>query len=185
MGNKNPAEDRSPAFLMVVGGLLALVSTFLMWFEVETGGDGSGDRSYTGSDFMKGLGAGLIVFGIVLLIIGYLYALKLPKGRGLAIITIVIAVFLTLTGILGVAQPALALGNFGGDEVADDFGIAEDDDVAEALQEAEDEDTINIKPGVGVLLTLGGGVLALLGGSFTLIRRRTSPPPSPTDTAAA
>jgi hypothetical protein len=172
MDNSKGVDDRSPAGLMIIGGVLAIASAFLLWFEVETGGDGSGDRSYNGSDLMGTLGAGLIVLGIVLTIVGAMHWRKGVKGRGLAILATVVALFVLLTGVIGVAQPALALGSFGGDEVADDFGIADADEVVDALQEAEDVDTINIKPGLGPLAALAGGVLALLGGIFEIVRRR-------------
>jgi len=112
------------------------------------------------------------VLGIVLLLVGGMHWRKSVKGRGLAILAAIVAVFVLLTGAIGVAQPALALGSFGGDEVAADYGIADSDDVVDVLQEAEDEDTINIKPGLGPLAALAGGVLALLGGIFELVRRR-------------
>ena len=170
--------------LMIVGGILSIVSALLVWFEVETVGDGSGDRSYKGTDLMETLGTGLIVLGIVLAIIGAMHAARRPKGRGLAILASVVALFVSLTGVLGVGRSTLALGNFGGDEVAGDFGIADTDELAEALQEAEDVGFIKIKPGLGPLVALAGGVLALLGGVFEIVRRRnrakeTAEEPSP------
>ena len=171
--NANPAEDRSPAMLMLVGGILSIVSALLTWFEVETGGDGSGDRSYKGTD-LETLAMGLIVLGVVLIVVGVMHATRRPTGRGLAILASVVAVFVLLTGVIGVAQPAIALGSFGADEVAADYGIADSDEVVDILQEAEDEDTINIKPALGPLTALAGGVLALLGGIFEIVRRRGS-----------
>ena len=183
MMNTDPAEDRSPAMLMIVGGFLTIVSAMLTWFEIEAVGDGSGDRSYKGTDLMDTLGMGLIVLGIVLMILGAMHATRRPTGRGLAILATVVAVIVLLTGAIGVAKPALALGSFGGDEVADDFGIADADQVVEALQEAEDVGFIKIKPGFGALAALAGGVLALLGGVFEIVRRRRgAKSPAPDET---
>jgi hypothetical protein len=158
---------------MILGGALTLLSAFLTWFDIDAGGLSFGNRSYKATDLMSTLGSGLIVLSVVLLVVGAMHAWRAPRGRGLAIIAIVVGTFVALTGLIPIAQAAVALGNFGKEEVAADFGISDEEDVADILEGAEADEIIDVKPAVGAIIALGGGVLALLGGALALTRARS------------
>src|SRR5687768_14499769 len=93
MQSRSGNIQSSAAPLVVVGGALALISSFLLWFSLEFE-QGAGDNNdYNGLD-LEALGYGMIVFGAALIVLGAVQYWKGAGGggKGAAIASIVVSV---------------------------------------------------------------------------------------------
>lgn len=169
----------APGAFVSIGAVVTIASVFLQWFEVDTGPSPLGSPEYNASDFMVPLGLLLLIPAIALLVIGPLLFVRgtAGKGRGEAIAALVLALIVVVCAGVAVGRTASALAWFGSEQIKTDFGIDDDADVGAILREAEDRDTINVKPGSGAIAGFAAGALMLIGAALGVTRKRSEPAP--------
>ncbi len=156
-----------------VGGLLAVVGSVLVWFSVKADTSSLGGQVMTnsvkGTDASDGkvtLVAGLIVIGVGLAIaLGWAARAR----RGLSVLVILagaaaggLALYDVLTAKSQVIDAAVdEVGNAG-------LGVGQ---VRGLLEEAFDTGILKITPGIGIILVIAGGALALVAGVMGVASR--------------
>ena len=165
---------------------MTIASAFLVWFELQVGSDSPLNNDYSGVELMLRLGAILLVIGAMLVMLGFLLLRAGPGGRrGLAIAALVPSAIAALLGAIAVVQPGSSLARSGADRVADDYGLPAEADVAQVIADAEETNDIRVKPGVGSMVALGGGIFALLGAAIETLRSSRGQRPHPGSEADA
>ena len=187
MEQSTTTSDRPmPAvLLMVLGGVLTVIGSFLTWFKVTAAGQ-SGDLK--GTDINTGVA--VIVFGLLVLVAGILVSVRAARtgGRGWSITALVVSIFITIIGLWSAVAPEGALTSLAKSDVAELVGISEAQAEA-ALEQAFATGVLNATSAIGTWIVFVGGALGLLGGilgiAFAGKRRRTAttataaPPPPP------
>ncbi len=155
--------SRAPigASLVLAGGALLLVGSFLPWAEVSGGGQSVTASGIDGSDGYLTIAAGLAA-----LVAGFL--LMRQAKRGLAILAIVAGL---LGAGLGIYDATTAKDNVldaAAEELAPTVPGATVEQVREILDAAIDAGQFGISISIGLYVVIGGGVLALIGGLLSM-----------------
>jgi hypothetical protein len=165
---------------MLLGGILVLVSSFLHWGEpVVTSSDGSSFSNVVvkGGGLVVGIGAVLIVFGVILLV---------ANGRGARVTIGVLGLLLGLL-MAGIGayyafseQPYRSLWADACAASPQCSGSASSDTIEKQLDKAIKDGTLKFDPKrqIGIYLALGGGVISLVGGVMAFRRGATAAAPT-------
>lgn len=144
----------------IVGGALLALGSFLPWAEVSGSGASVTANGLDGSDGYITLAAGLIA------VVGGLVMLR-PTRRAVAVVAIFagllgggLALYDALTAKDSVLDAAA-------DQLAPTFGVSTDQ-VRAALDQAVDSGQLGVSIGVGLYVTMAGGLAAIVGGVLGL-----------------
>jgi hypothetical protein len=144
----------------MVGGALLALGSFLPWAEVSGSGASVTAKGLDGSDGYITLAAGLIA------VVGGLVMLR-PTRRAVAVVAIFagllgggLALYDALTAKDSVLDAAA-------EQLAPTFGVSTDQ-VRAALDQAVDSGQLGVSIGVGLYVTMAGGLSAIVGGVLGL-----------------
>lgn len=162
-----------PVLMLIAGALIAAVGGFLTWFELDVP-EGAPDETYSGTD-LETLGYGTLIFAIAIVVLGIIQWFRAGRagggGRGLAISAFVLSIFILIIGIYSIASPADALTEFAAQQIADDYGLDEDD-VKVAIEDAIEAGQVDVSPQLGAFVQTGGSLLAFVGGLLGIVKGR-------------
>ena len=156
------ATRRAPigAILMIVGGALATIGSFLTWANVRASDVSASAKGTDGSDGYITLAGGVLLIGAGI-------AVLRSGRRGMAILAIVAGL---LAGGVGIYDAMTAEDNVldaVAEQLAPQVG-ATVEQVRAVLQGEADSGNLDIKLAVGLYLVIGGGVIGALGGLLGL-----------------
>lgn len=160
-----------PAIMIIVGSVIAAVSTLLLWMKLEA----QDTETVEAKGLDLDMGALVLLMAVVAVILAVIQMLRGAngKGRGQAIANIVITSFIVLGALYVVAAPGDAFAAQAADEVAAQFGISEDF-AEEAIKEGVDAGQVDVSAQIGAFLGLLGGLIALAGSIMGTIRGKRS-----------
>lgn len=149
---------RSPigAILMLVGGALAAIGSFLTWANVRVSDVSASAKGTDGSD-----GYITLVGGVILIAVG-LATLRAGR-RGLAILAIIAGLLTAGVGIYDAVTAEDSVLDAVAEQVAPQVG-ASVEQVRAVLQQEADAGSLDIKLQLGLYLVIAGGALGLVGG---------------------
>jgi hypothetical protein len=186
-GQTAAANQNTAGALVLGGGVLAVVAGFLDWAKFVE--EGAATTMLKGTDLNAGsaalgLGAVLIIFGIILLVRG-----KTTGGKGSSITAIVLAAFLLFAAAYSALAPGDAVAQFEASDLAESAGVSESQAKA-FLQQGIDSGQFEVTTSIGAWVGTAGGVLALVGGIIGVatvkkIRGAAQPPAAAAPPAAA
>lgn len=156
--------------LMIVGGLLAGVGSFLAWAKLEAGPDSATARGVDGSDGYVTLIAGAVIVACALASFGRI-------RRVLAVLAIVAGIAAAGLGLYDAVTAEDSAIDALASELAGGFGVSESQATA-ILREAVDQGLVSITLQYGIYLVIGGGVLGIAGGAVQAARRRAPAVPA-------
>jgi hypothetical protein len=152
------------AMLAIAGGVLLVIGSFLTWAKVSGGGTSGSATGMDGSDGWVTLVAGAIVLAV---------GLAFAAGKGRRKVAVLAICAALLGGGLGLYD-ALTAKDRVLDEVAgtlaDQFG-ATAQEVRVLLDAAVEAGELGISLGIGLLMVIAGGALALVGGVMRVASR--------------
>jgi hypothetical protein len=153
-------EAKRPApiapILMVVGGALAAIGSFLSWANVTVSDVSATAKGTDGSD-----GYITLIAGIILVVIG---VISFRGGRrALAILAILAGLVAGGVGIYDAATAEDSVLDAVAKEIAPQVGAGVDA-VRAVLQQSADAGDLDIKIQTGLYLVIAGGALGLIGG---------------------
>jgi hypothetical protein len=147
--------------LAMTGGVLLVIGSFLVWATVSGGGQPVASRGVEASLGFTTLAAGLVAFGLGIVMVMKWVPPPELAGR--------LAAFAIFAGVVG-----CGIGTYGALSTQDSILDAAADELAASfgstararalLDQAVDAGRINFTVGVGVYIVIAGGVLALAGG---------------------
>jgi len=169
--------------LGLAGGALMALGSFLAWAEVSGGGTSVTAKGVDGSD-----GYITLVAGLVAVVAGVVIARGTRR---------VLAVLMILAGIvgggIGLYDALTAKDNVldaAAEELAPTFGVSAQE-VRTALDQAIDAGQLSVSISIGLYVVIGGGVVALAGGTLGLrgsgepaVSGQTAAPATPATTIA-
>ncbi len=158
--------------LMIVGGSLAGLGSFLAWAKLEAGPDSATAKGVDGSD-----GYVTLVAGLVIVVCG-LVSVARPR-RSLAILAIVGGIGAAGIGLYDAVTAEDSAIDALASELAGGFGVSESQATA-LLREAVDQGLVSITLRYGIYLVIGGGALGIVGGAVQMARRDVPAAPSST-----
>lgn len=146
--------------LAIVGGALLAIGSFLVWVTLSGGGFDESTTGVDGSD-------GWITFaaGLVAILAGFL---AIRSGRRAIAVVVILAGL--VGGGLGVYD-ALTVRDSIAEELAPQLGVSVEEARA-GVDLLVDGGQLEISMGIGLILVLAGGALALIGGLLMLARRK-------------
>ena len=182
------ADRPMPAVaLMVIGGVVAAIGTFLKWFEVTSPGT-TETTIWKGSEM--NVGTAIIVFGALVAVSGILVAVRAARtgGKGWSITALVASIFVAIVGLFSAVAPESAMTSLFKSDVSEQAGISRE--LAEAaLEQAFATGLINATSAIGTWIVFVGGLLGMIGAimgiAFARKRRAgtttatAAPPPPP------
>ena len=181
MSVPEPAPSRFPGLLMLVGGLAAVGAVFLEWY---TPADPQpGEEKLTGLQTLSGLS--VLVLGGIIVLLGIVHLVR-GRGRGLAVAGLILGILVTAAGAYTSFLPESAFLKVDADRIAKSNDVSDEElgEFKSFLEEAFDSGLLNIKPGIGAYVALGGGLIALVGGLLGAASRRPLATPAAYPTAA-
>jgi len=164
--------------LVTLGGILTLVSSFVIWGRVTALSDNS-HRDVKGGSYV-------LIAGIVVIVLGVL--MFLARSRGLRLVLAILAI---IGGLLAALAGGVSAGskdvflNTVADRIGDEQGVSHSQ-AEKFFKDAEKRGDVKVSNQLGVFLALGGGALELIGGVVGLRRGKReelAPPPPPPDAA--
>jgi hypothetical protein len=161
MQTATPRRTPIGAILMILGGVIAAVGSFMTWANVTVSDVSASAKGTDGSD-----GYITLVAGIVLVLLGAV-ALRAGK-RPLAILAILAGGIAAGVGIYDAATAEDSVLDAVAEQVAPQVG-ASVPAVREILQQSADNGDLDIQIQIGLYLVIAGGALGLLGGVIGLI----------------
>jgi hypothetical protein len=161
MQTATPRRAPIGAILMILGGVIAAVGSFMTWANVTVSDVSASAKGTDGSD-----GYITLVAGIVLVLLGAV-ALRAGK-RPLAILAILAGGIAAGVGIYDAATAEDSVLDAVAEQVAPQVG-ASVPAVREILQQSADNGDLDIQIQIGLYLVIAGGALGLLGGVIGLI----------------
>jgi hypothetical protein len=144
------------AILLLIGGALAAIGSFLTWADVRVGDVSASAKGVDGSD-----GYITLVLGVVAILAG-IVALRAPK-RAIAVVGIIAGVVIMGVGIYDATTAEDSVLDSVAEDVAPSLG-APVDQVRNVLQQQADSGQLNVSLQVGLYAVIAGGALALVGG---------------------
>ena len=156
-------QRRTPigAWLMILGGVLAAVGSFMTWANVTVSDVSASAKGTDGSD-----GYITLVAGIVLVLLGAV-ALRAGK-RALAILAILVGGIAAGVGIYDAVTAEDSVLDAVAEQVAPQVG-ASVPAVRQILQQSADAGDLNLQIQIGLYLVIAGGALGLVGGVIGLV----------------
>ncbi len=146
--------------LVLVGGLVVVVGTFLPWFDVSTG---TTSNTITGASL--GLGIFMFLVGLVLVLAAgallYYVGWHSAAWSAVAIVAGVLALFV---GIRLAADTDTMLVDRAVEDVADFYDVADPSAAKAAVQQGLDDGSLTAEAGSGAWVVMAGGVLGIAGG---------------------
>ena len=158
------------AILLLIGGALGTIGSFLTWAEVRVGDVTASAKGVDGSD-----GYITVLAGLVAIFAGVV-ALRTPK-RALAVIGIVAGAILIGVGIYDATTAEDNVLDSVAEELSPSFGPV--DQVREVLQQQADSGQLDISIAIGLYAVIAGGALALVGGVLEVAGKREEPAAAP------
>ena len=174
MQHTAPRRPMAAGALTTLGGILTLVSSFLIWGRVTALADNS-HRDVKGGNLV-------LIAGIVLIAIGLL--LLLVRSRGFRLVLAIVTILVGLAAVLIAGVSAGSKDVFlttVADKIGDEQGVSHSQ-AEKFFKDAEKRGDVKVQDQLGVFLALGGGVVALIGGIAGLRRGKReelAPPPPP------
>jgi hypothetical protein len=152
------------AILLLLGGALAAIGSFLTWADVRVGDVSASAKGVDGSD-----GYITLVLGLIAILAGIL-ALRAPK-RGIAVLGIVAGLVIMGVGIYDATTAEDSVLDSVAEDVAPTLG-APVDQVRNVLQQQADSGQLDVSLQLGLYAVIGGGALALIGGVIAMATSR-------------
>jgi len=168
-----------PAAIIIIGSLVAAVSTALVWMKLEA--------PDTETVEAKGLdldaGSAVILFSVVAVVLAIIQMLRgsTGRGRGQAIANIVMTAIIAVMAIWVLASPADVFAAQAADDVAAELGISESF-AEEAIKQGVDEGAVDVSAQIGAFGALLGGLVGLAG---SIMGVRKAPKTAPAAAVAA
>ena len=149
---------RSPlgGVLMIVGGALGAVGSFLTWADVQVADVSASAKGIDGSD-----GYITVVGGLLLVVAGIL-AMR-TTGRRVAVFGIMAGLLVAGVGIYDAVTAEDSVLDATAEEVAPQVGVPVEQ-VRTILQQSADSGELDISLQLGLFLVIGGGVIGTIGG---------------------
>lgn len=164
--------------LMVAGGLLAAIGSFLAWAKLEAGSDSATASGVDGSDGYITLVAGVVIAACGL-------ASFVRARRALAILAIVGGIAAGGVGLYDAITAEDSAVDALSTELAASFGVSGSEAKA-LLREAIDQGLVGISLQFGIFLVIAGGALGVIGGVLgAAAAGRGEPAPPMPDVSAA
>src|SRR5712691_1471549 len=152
-----PRPSLAAGALATLGGILTLVSSFLVWGRVVAT-NGSGDHiDIKGGSIVLITGIVIVVFGVLLVAVR-----ALGVRRVIAILVLLGGLGGILVGGIWASSKKVALDTIA-DKEADIHSVSHAS-AERSFENAEKQGVIKVSTQVAPFLALGGGVLALIGG---------------------
>lgn len=156
-------STRAPvgAILAIIGGALLAVGSFLAWAEVSGGGTSVSAKGVDGSDGYITLAAGAVA-----LLVGIAMMTRQAR-RMLAVLVILAGIVGGGIGLYDALTAKDSVLDAAAEELAPTFG-ASAEQVRVALDQAIDAGQLSVSISIGLYVVIAGGVVALIGGIFSL-----------------
>ena len=144
--------------LMIAGGLLTAIGSFLAWAKLEAGTDSATASGIDGSD-----GYITLVAGIVIAVCGL--ASFARARRALAVLAIVGGVVAAGIGAYDAVSAEESAIDALATELSGSFGVSGSEAKA-LLEEAVDQGLVSVSLQFGIFLVIAGGALGIVGGAL-------------------
>ncbi len=175
--------------LGLVGGLFVALGSVLVWFTVKSDTSSLGGQVLSQS--VKGTEASdgkvTLIAGIIVLVAAVAIWAMRAKGanKGLSVLVGLGGLVAGGLGLYDILSAESQVIDAAAKEVGGGAGVSLDQ-VKEFLQQAFDQGILKISPGIGIMLVVAGGALALVAGVLGLAARKPAlavagamPPPMP------
>ena len=159
------------AVLLLIGGALGAIGSFLTWADVRVADVSASAKGVDGSD-----GYITIVAGLIAIVAG-IAALRAPK-RAIAVLGIVAGLVLMGVGIYDAATAEDNVLDSVAEEIAPTLGTPVEQ-VRDILQQQADSGQLDISIAIGLYAVIAGGALALIGGVIAAVAPKRAEVASP------
>lgn len=186
MADRAALDQKTPAILTLLAGVLAIVSAFPNWYTL---GDSDGTLEFKGIE--SSAGAGTAGIGMILLITGIVLGVRGAKsgGKASSVVTLVFACLALFASGYSVGAPGDAIAQFESNDVAEIYGIS-DDEAQAIIQEAVDSGELEVSAELGAYIALAPSLLGIAAGIMGIKRSKkikegqsvvapSAPPPAP------
>jgi len=188
MADRAALDQKTPALLTLLAGVLAIASAFPNWYTL---GDSDGSLEFKGIE--SSAGAGTAGIGMILIITGIVLWVRGARsgGKAASVVTLVFACLALFASGYSVASPGDAIAQFEASDVAETYGLS-DDEAQEIIQDAVDSGELEVSAELGAYIALvpsflgiGAGIMGIKrstkikeGGTMVAPAAPSAPPPS-------
>ena len=167
-----PSSHPAGALVMVLGGLIAAIGTVVEWGTLSAEARRLGARQVTGRGIDIGVGRLVLALGIVAVVCGAVAWFWRHRGARGGLAALGLAAGFVAAAIAAVALLAPERGVIPGvaERAAEVRPGADPERLEERLRRAHAAGRLSISPGIGLYLSLGGGVVIVIGSALMLAR---------------